>query len=148
MAAWPSLTVEGNLITPAMISRIEQRNAKEQSPEDYNVRKGLKIREEIATAFRVGQAHCAAFAKLKDPQLEATKRFASGFLEEAFGFDDLAEASSQVDLSASDRVPIVVVPPNESIDRRSPTLSVERSISPAIALQDFLNAKEEAPGDW
>ena len=144
MAAWPSLTVEGNLITPAMISRIEQRNAKEQSPEDYNVRKGLKIREEIATAFRVGQAHFAAFAKLKDPQLEATKRFASGFLEEAFGFDDLAEASSQVALSASDRVPIVVVPPNESIDRRSPTLSVIRSLSPAIALQDFLNAKEEA----
>jgi hypothetical protein len=45
---------------------------------------------------------------------------------------------------ASDRVPVVVVPPSETLDRRSPTLSVDRSRSPAFALQDYLNDTEEA----
>ena len=57
MSAWPSLSLEGNLIAPAMIAKIDQRQAPEQSPEEYGVRKGLQIREEIATAFRVGQSH-------------------------------------------------------------------------------------------
>ena len=38
----------------------------------------------------------------------------------------------------------MVVPPSEAIDRRSPTLSVDRARSPAFALQDYLNDKEEA----
>lgn len=40
---------------------------------------------------------------------------------------------------ASGRVPVVVVPPTETLDRRSPTLSMDRSRSPAFALQDQLN---------
>lgn len=65
MSAWPSLSLEGNLIAPAMIAKIDQRQAPEQSPEEYGVRKGLQIREEIATAFRVGQSHFDAFAKIE-----------------------------------------------------------------------------------
>ncbi len=38
----------------------------------------------------------------------------------------------------------MVVPPSESLDRRSPTLSTDRSRSPTIALQDYLNEREEA----
>ena len=65
MSAWPSLSLEGNLIAPAMIAKIDQRAAPEQTPEDYSVRRGLTIREEISTAFRVGQSHYDAFSKLK-----------------------------------------------------------------------------------
>ena len=36
------------------------------------------------------------------------------------------------------------MPPSETLDRRSPTLSVDRSRSPTIALQDYLNEREEA----
>ena len=70
MSAWPSLSLEGNLIAPAMIAKIDQRQAPEQSPEEYGVRKGLQIREEIATAFRVGQSHFDAFAKIEHPSAE------------------------------------------------------------------------------
>ncbi len=34
MSAWPSLSLEGNLIAPAMIAKIDQRQAPEQSPEE------------------------------------------------------------------------------------------------------------------
>lgn len=144
MSAWPSLSLEGNLIAPAMIARIDQRDAPEQAPEDYAVRKGLTIREEISTAFRVGQSHFDAFLKLEAPSQDATRRFVAGFFKETFGFDDLAPAAAPLAMIASGRVPLVVVPPSETLDRRSPTLSVDRARSPAFALQDYLNDTEEA----
>jgi hypothetical protein len=144
MSAWPSLSLEGNLIAPAMIARIDQRDAPEQAPEDYAVRKGLTIREEISTAFRVGQSHFDAFEKLEAPSQDATRRFVAGLFKETFGFEDLTPADAPLAMIASGRVPLVVVPPSETLDRRSPTLSVDRSRSPAFALQDYLNDTEEA----
>jgi hypothetical protein len=144
MSAWPSLSLEGNLIAPAMIAKIDQRQAPEQSPEEYGVRKGLQIREEIATAFRVGQSHFDAFVKIEHPSAAATARFIADFFKETFGYSDLAPAAAPIALIASDRVPVVVVPPSELLDRRSPTLSTDRSRSPAFALQDHLNDRDEA----
>ncbi len=65
-------------------------------------------------------------------------------LKEALGFDDLENGDGFVSLIASSRVPLVVVPPSETLDRRSPTLSIDHSRSPAFALQDYLNDKDEA----
>ena len=144
MSSWPSLSLEGNLIAPAMVARIDRREAPEQDEGGYRIRKGLTIREEISLAFRVGQAHFDAFARLETPSAEATRRFVQGFLREAFGFDDLAGASGLIASIAGGRVPVVVVPPSEALDRRSPTLSVDRSRSPTIALQDYLNEQEDA----
>ena len=145
VSAWPSLTLEGNLIAPAMIASIDRRQAPEQAEGDYRIRKGLSIGEEISTAFRVGQSHFDAFAKLAHPSLEATRRFAGDFLKETFGFDDLAAGEGAVAFLAGERVPIVVTPPaDEKLDRRSPTLSTDRSRSPALALQDYLNDNDSA----
>ena len=145
MSAWPSLSLEGNLIAPAMVAKIDHREATEQSEESYGVRKGLTIREEISLAFRVGQAHFDAFAKLGAPSPEATRRFVRNFLKETLGFTDLADASGVVAcIAGGRRVPVVVVPPAEALDRRSPTLSIDRSRSPTFALQDYLNEHDEA----
>lgn len=145
VSAWPSLTLEGNLIAPAMVASIDRRQASEQSEEDYRIRKGLTIREEISTAFRVGQSHFDAFAKLQNPSAEATRRFVRAFMVETFGFDDLTPADGVISFLAGGRVPIVVVPPSEEkLDRRSPTLSTDRSRSPAFALQDYLNDSDDA----
>lgn len=145
MSAWPSLTLEGNLIASAMIANIDRRQAPEQTEADYRIRKGLTMREEISTTFRVGQSHFDAFAKLQHPSAEATKRFVRGFLIETFGFNDLATVDGAVTFLAGGRVPVVVVPPaEEKLDRRSPTLSTDRSRSPAFALQDYLNDSDAA----
>ena len=144
MSAWPSLTLEGNLIAPAMVATIDRRQAPEQTEEDYRIRKGLTIREEISTAFRVGQSHFDAFAKLKNPSADATRRFVRGLLAEAFGFDDLAPADGVISFLSGTRIPLVVVPPSdEKLDRRSQTLSTDRSRSPAFALQDYLNDNDD-----
>lgn len=144
LSAWPSLTLEGNLLAPAMVARIERQEAGEQEPADYGLRKGLTLREEISTAFRVGQSHYDDFARLDTPSAEATRRFLRGFLAETFGFHDLEPAKPPLAFLSGGRVPVVVVPPGESLDRRSPTLSGERSRSPTFALQDYLNEEEGA----
>lgn len=145
MSAWPSLTLEGNLIAPAMVAQIYGYQAAEQTEESYRVRKGLTLREEISTAFRVGQSHFDTFSKLDAPSPEATRRFFKAFLAETFGFDDLTRGEGATAFVAGGRVPVVVVPPSdEKLDRRSPTLSVERSRSPAFALQDYLNDHDDA----
>jgi hypothetical protein len=144
MSAWPSLSLEGNLIAPAMVAAADRREASEQTEADYRIRKGLTIREEISTAFRVGQSHFDTFAKIANPSADATRRYIKAFLQETFGFDDLAPVDGALSFIAGDRVPIVVVPPSdEKLDRRSATLSTDRPRSPAFALQDHLNEHDE-----
>ena len=145
LSAWPSLTLEGNLIAPAMVAQIAEPKDDADARESYGIRKGLTIREEISTAFRVGQSHFDAFAKIENPSVEATQRFVRDFLKETFGFDDLEPRDGVVSFIGGERVPVVVVPPAEDrLDRRSPTLSTDRSRSPAFALQDYLNDNDSA----
>jgi type I restriction-modification system DNA methylase subunit len=145
MSAWPSLTLEGNLIAPGMVAQIAEPKDDADTREGYGVRKGLTIREEISSAFRVGQSHFDAFAKLENPPVESARRFIRDLLKDTFGFGDLAQADGAVSFLAGGRVPIVVVPPSdEKLDRRSLTLSTDRARSPAFALQDYLNDCDHA----
>ena len=55
-ALFDAIILEGNLITPAMLTRIAAHEAGAQSEADYSVPKGLTLRDEIARYFRIGQA--------------------------------------------------------------------------------------------
>jgi hypothetical protein len=145
LSAWPSLTLEGNLISPAMVAKIAAPKDDEETRQSYRIRKGLSIRDEISTAFRVGQSHFDAFRKHEKPSADATRRFMREFLAETLGFDDLTPHEGAVSLLAGGRVPIVVTPPDEEkLDRKSPTLSIDRSRSAAFALQDYLNDHDDS----
>ena len=136
---WPSLNLEGNLIAPAMLSRIAAHDAPEQSPEDYSVLKGHTLREEISTAFRVGQSHYRDFAEIDSPSQANTMCFVHALLAEAFAFKDTADNDGHASLIIDNRVPVVVVPPVESLDQRSQFLSRDRARSPSLALQEHLS---------
>jgi hypothetical protein len=145
IAAWPALTLEGNLLSPAIIARIDRREAGEQEAADYGLRKGLSIRDAISLAFRVGQAHYAGFLAASTASPAASTRFVRDLLRDVLGFTDLREEAWPVALSAGEgRSPIVVVPPTDALDRRSAMLSPDRSRSAALILQDHLNAAEGA----
>lgn len=142
---WPSLTLEGNLIAPAMLAHITDPDIAGAEAEGYGIRKGLTLREEISQAFRVGRAHFDDFAKLAMPTPEATARFVKGLLTEAFGFTDLASAAIPLAFIAGDgRIPIAVCPPSDALDKRSAFLSLDRPRSAAYAVQDHLNAQDVA----
>ncbi len=74
-AAWPSLTLRGTPINPATLKTIAATQDTGSTRARYRIRKGLTIREEIAIAFRVGQAPYDAFAQVENASAEATRRF-------------------------------------------------------------------------
>jgi hypothetical protein len=152
--AFDAITVEGALIAPAMLARIAEQKAAAQSDSDYNIPKGLTLRDEIARYFRIGQALFIELSASTTPSAAATTRFVEALLRDVFGFADISRAGVHmlgerlypVTLEAhGGRVPVVVVPPSDEIDAVSLHLPSEgRRRSAASALQDWLNAGEGA----
>jgi hypothetical protein len=145
-----AITIEGALIAPAMVARVSAQQADEQTDADYRIPKGLTLRDEIARFFRIGQALFCALHVSQTPSASKTIDFVQALLRDVFGFAAVARAGTRslenhqyaVTLEAMDgRVPVVVVPPSDSIDRASDHLpSNGRRHSAASAVQEWLNA--------
>jgi hypothetical protein len=152
--AFDAITVEGALIAPAMLARIAERSAAEQTDGEYNIPKGLTLRDEIARYFRIGQALFTELFASPTPSAAATTRFVEALLRDVFGFADISRAGLRklgehlhpVTLEGGGgRVPVVVVPPSDELDAPSVHLPSEgRRRSAASAVQDWLNASDAA----
>jgi hypothetical protein len=153
-ALFDAITLEGGLISPAMLTRISARNAGGQSEADYGVPKGLTLRDEIARYFRIGQAQFKELFASPTPSRNATIGFVDSLLRDVFGFSDVRHVGTR-NLDEHDfvvtleghggRVPIVVVPPSDDLDRASVHLPSEgRRRSAASSVQDWLNANPDA----
>lgn len=121
---WPSLTIEGYLIAPAMLSKISNLHATEQKPENYRIRKGISIKDEISTAFRVGQAHYEEYKKIAKLNSQNNLSFMQGLLKEVFGYDDVETAVWENRLVAGKRVSIDLVSKEENLQNYVTRLSV------------------------
>jgi hypothetical protein len=152
--AFDAITVEGALISPAVVARIAQHRADGQTDADYGVPKGLTLRDEIARYFRIGQAMFKELMVTETPSPSATVNFVERLLRDVFGFADIRRVGTRkigdrqftITLdSLGERVPVVVVPPVDDLDRPSTHLTTDgRRRSAASALQDWLNAGESA----
>ena len=150
--AFDALTVEGALISPAMLARIAAHQADGQTEANYGVPKGLTLRDEIARYYRIGQALLASLAASENPSAGATIKFVEDLLRDVLGFADLKRIGSRmlgerlfaITLEGlGGRVPIVVVPPADELDRPSDHLPTDgRRRAAASAIQDWLNASE------
>jgi hypothetical protein len=152
--AFDAITVEGALISSAMLARIAQHKADGQMDADYGVPKGLTLRDEIARYFRIGQAMFKDLMVTETPSTAATVSVVEKLLRDVFGFSDIrgVEAHTVGDRQFAitleglgGRVPVVVVPPADDLDRPSTHLTADgRRRSAASALQDWLNTGEGA----
>jgi len=153
-SGFDAFTIEGALISPSMLAKIAACDAGPQSEADYATPKGLKLRDEIARYFRIGQALFREFVAQESPSAAATTRFIEALLRDVLSFGAIArpglhrldERDYVVTLEALDgRVPLVVVPPSDDLDRPSTHLPVDgRRRSAASAIQDWLNASDAA----
>jgi hypothetical protein len=149
--SFDALTLEGSLLSPAKLATVAERKAAEQSDADYLIPKGLTLRDETARYFRIGQALFRELHASRTPSLEATIRFAEQMLHDVFEFAPVERVTARerdgrtfplaLELLGG-RVPVVVVPPADPLDRVSTSLSRDRRRSAASALQDWLNADE------
>ena len=152
--AFDAITLEGGLIAPAMLTQIARIEADEQTASDYGIARGLILRDEIARAYRIAQAHYADLTAHPEPSLAATQRFTEALLRDVLEFRDLVPVGRHdrdgdiypVTFEAlGGRVPVVVVPPADGIDRVSSSLTAAgRRGSAASAVQDWLNAEDAA----
>ena len=144
-----TITLEGGLVSSVMLARVAAREATAQSDADYGIPKGLTLRDEIARYFRIGAALFKDFAASPTPSAAAAVSFVEGLLGQVLGFADLEalhDNPNGVSLEAKKgRVPVVVVPPSDDLDRASPYLTREgHRRSAASALQDWLNHADNA----
>ena len=140
---WPSLNLEGGLIAPAMLVKIGAYEASEQSPEDYAVRKGLTLRDEISTAFHVGQSHHESYINFQTASIENAVRSIGDLLFDTFGLNTV-DVTDEMNLFAkSQRIPIMIISPNSSLDQRIREGNGNRPKSSSFALQDHLNDSNE-----
>jgi hypothetical protein len=148
------MSVEGNLLAPAILKEIANSAATNQTESDYHVPRGVTLRDELARYFRIGQATFRHLHASSAPSLDATTRLASDLLVNVLGFATISPAGVlthdghqfPVALQAlGGRVPIVVVPPVEGLEAPSAYLRPDgRRRSAAIALQDWLNVNDGA----
>lgn len=149
-----AITLEGNLISPAMLARIAAHSASGQTEAEYGVPKGLTLRDEIARYFRIGQALFKELFASPTPAVPATISFVQLLMHDVLGFSDVCRCGTRVQgermfavtlEGSGGRVPIVVAPPCDDLDRASPSLALDgHRHSAASSIQDWLNANDDA----
>ena len=162
--AFDSISIEGGLLAPGWMVRVAQLGAKHQNPADYNVLRGLELRDEIGRYWRIAKAHWADFEaglRAEADRNSLARRFTVRLLRDAFGFADLTEAQpphrqtlfpllSDEDLrqpfrieerdwplaalTQGGRVPLVCAPATEGLDSPQQRLGEERRRRSAFGL--------------
>ena len=154
------LEIIGALLTPDIVARLAAFEANDQSEESYEIPAGLKVRDEIARYYRIGEALWSRFEATRGQGVAASERFVLDLLRQCFGFDSikqqqitrLSEREFPVRHAAWDgRVPIIIAPAPADDARRS---GVDESLaqfgdssrrrSATLLLQEYLNAKGDA----
>lgn len=153
------LEIVGALLTPDIVARIAAFTADGQTEEGYGIPPGLRLRDEIARYYRIGEALWARFDGARNANPAASERFVFDLLRQCFGFDTLNSLKSirvgdrefPIRYAAlSGQVPIVIAPATPADAHRS---GVDEGLaqfgdgarrrSATLLVQEFLNA---APG--
>ena len=154
------LEIVGALLTPDIVARLAAFEANDQSEESYDIPAGLKLRDEIARYFRIGEALWSRFEATRGQSVAASERFVLDLLRQCFGFDSikpqpithLGEREFPIRHAAlGGRIPIVVAPaPTEGARRSGVDESLpqfgdsSRRRSATLLLQEYLNARDDA----
>lgn len=166
--AYQAIRIEGGLAPADELSRLttlQSPNETEQTENHYGIPKGLKLRDEIARYWKIGQNLWADFKQIRQRQdINAHSVTVSEFLEPLFrdvlGFVDTTSGAS---IGVSDftynvghialggRFPLVLVAHNQNLDspaERFGELNIEtgktRRRSPFMLAQEALNASNQS----
>lgn len=155
-----AIHIEGSLIAPSEVLRIARQTPDDKLAIDYGSLKGTDLREKISGLFNVGRATWRGYDQIENPTVQQTAAFARSMLEEVFGFDRLAGPFDHEHgghryriawEAKGGRVPVVVAAPDKDVDAFGKALpefgdgsvGSRSKRSPAVLLQDWLNANPE-----
>jgi hypothetical protein len=157
LIGFDALAIEGGLLSPEWLSQVAQLKASQQAEADYDVPRGLNLRDEIGRYWRVAQAAWTDFSagtKAKADPVVVAEAFVTRLLKDGFGFTTLVrcepallgERLYPVGFSALDgRVPVVIAPAGLGLDALAPVFGDGTRRRSAFGLaQEYLNAQDGA----
>ena len=157
--AFTALTIEGGLLAPDFLNKVAHLEASEQSETDYDIPRGLKLRDEIGRYWKVAQSLWQDFAAKRErtdvnTHAVTVHDFLEPFLRQVLCFADL-KAVGQVTLderifpigfaAGEKRVPLVFAAHDQGLDKPDTRHGDGiRRRSPFLLAQEYLNASPEA----
>jgi hypothetical protein len=99
------LEIVGALLTPDIVARLAAFEANDPSEESYDIPAGLKLRDEIARYYRIGEALWSRFEATRSQSDAASERFVLDLLRQCFGFDSIAHLAPE---TRSSRAPLLL----------------------------------------
>lgn len=156
--AFAALTIEGGLLAPDFLNKVAHLEAAEQSEADYDIPRGLKLRDEIGRYWKIAQNLWQDFDARRgrtdvDTHTVTVSDFLEPFCRQVLGFADLRFVGQivlddrvfPIGFSAGEgRVPVVFAAHDQGLDRPS-NLHGDgvRRRSPFLLAQEYLNASEQ-----
>jgi hypothetical protein len=155
--AFTALTIEGGLLAPDFLNKVAHLEAKEQSEADYDIPRGLKLRDEIGRYWKIAQNLWQDFNATRsrtdlDTHAVTIRDFLEPFCRQVLGMADLKpigqvsfdERVFPIGFAAADgRVPVVFAAHNQELDRPSQRHGDGvRRRSPFLLAQEYLNAED------
>lgn len=155
--AFAALSIEGALLAPDFLNKVAHLDATQQSETDYDVPRGLRLRDEIGRYWKISQNLWQDFSTRRkradvDSHAVTVRDFLEPFCRQVLGFADM-RAVGQVTLderifpigfAASDtRVPLVFAAHDQGLDKPSTRHGDGiRRRSPYLLAQEYLNASD------
>ena len=152
--AFAALSIEGALLAPDFLNKVAHLDAAEQSEADYDIPRGLKLRDEIGRYWKIAQNLWQDFAAKQkradvDTHAVTARDFLEPFCRQVLGFAD-SRAVGQVTLderifpigfaAGEGRVPLVFAAYDQELDKPSNRHGDGvRRRSPFLLAQEYLN---------
>jgi len=156
--AFPALTIEGGLLAPDFLNRIAHLQAEEQTETDYDIPRGLKLRDEIGRYWKIAENLWKDFSALRqrtdtDSHASTVEHFLEPFFRHVLGFTDLTRVGQvtleervfPIGLSAGGgKIPLIVAGHNQPLDKPDTRFGDgSRRRSPFLLAQEYLNANPD-----
>lgn len=155
---YPSLRLEGALLSPSLLDKARHLQLPGQQPGDYGIEKGLTLHDELGRYWRIARARWEAFAEGVERQGIDPYRFTLDewllpLLENVLGYRVEAATAPQTKgerrfpithFACDGAVPLVLVPPQQSLEKGDARYGEEgRRRSPQGLAQEYLNAESD-----
>lgn len=153
--AFTALTIEGGLLAPDFLNKVAHLEATEQTETDYDIPRGLKLRDEVGRYWKIAQNLWQDFSARRsrtdiDAHAMTVKDFLEPLLRHALCFGDLKavgqvtvdERIFPIGFAASEgKVPVVLAGHDQSLDKPGTRFGDGvRRRSPFLLTQEYLNA--------
>lgn len=157
--AFTALRLEGGLLAPDFLDKVAHLEASEQSEADYDIPRGLKLRDEIGRYWKIAQNLWHDFSAARgrtdlDQHAVTARDFLEPFCRQVLGMADLKpvrqitldERLFPIGFAALDgRLPAIFAAHNRELDKPSSRHGDgTRRRSPFLLAQEYLNADEQS----